>query len=933
MQFRLLTIIGMTLGSLHLMAQEGDVYSAPDFKPNYMKACTEGIQQSGAPLNAEGYCNCVYEKLKAQHVPVADMGNLADSNSALYQSIIKPCTQEHSTENVEKTAPAEAAAQNLQLDNIPTISVSDEESGDASSDQNVSSMLSASRDVFASAASFRLAQGGFRLRGLSNDHFATLLNGVYVNDADNGEVFWGAWGGLNDVWFNRDNSYGMAASVNAFGNTGGVYAIDTRAGHQRKGLKISYTATNRNYRNRLMATYNTGYLKGGWALSASFSRRWAKEGYQPGTFYDGYAYFLSVEKSFQNKHWLSLTVFGTPTRNGRAGAAVSEMQNLAGTHYYNPYWGYQNGVKRNADEIRRHEPTFILTHEAKFSSKTSLLTGVGFSFGKTSRSDLGWYNAQNPAPDYYRNLPSFADDAETQQQLATYLRYNEAARQLNWDNLYDINRHSLDTIRNADGISGKTVTGNRARYFVSDRVEDTKKFNFNTTFNHSFNNHVSLTAGLTYQYERTRHYRQMRDLLGADYYVDLNQFAERSFPSSPELAQNNAETQNRIIKVGDEFAYNFYQTTHRTSGFIQPYFRFKHIDFFAGVQLTHNYFWRTGVYQNGLFLNNSKGDSKKLSYFNYGIKVGVTGKINGRNYIYANAMVGTQAPQFKNSFLSASIRNDIVPNLKNEQYYAAELGYNFTSPKYKVKVTGFFVQRENETENYRFFHDDYFNFVNYAVTGIATRHYGVEIGADVKIWKGLSVDAAASIGRYQYITNGTANTTIDNTAEVVNANQTVYLKGFNVARTPQMAMTYGVRYQGKDWRVGVNFNYFDWMWVQVNPIRRTSYAIDLVEKGSTLYHQIWDQERLKGQFTMDLNAGYTWNIDRTFSEVYRKTHKHFALAFTASVNNMTNNQNLVVAGNEQLRFDYTEKDPNKFATKYRYMQGVGFFVTVQFRMN
>lgn len=55
-------------------------------------------------------------------------------------------------------------------------------------------------------------------------------------------------------------------------------------------------------------------MKGGWAVSLSYSRRWADEGYVKGTFYDGHSYFLSVEKIINSKHSLSLTGFGAMTK-------------------------------------------------------------------------------------------------------------------------------------------------------------------------------------------------------------------------------------------------------------------------------------------------------------------------------------------------------------------------------------------------------------------------------------------------------------------------------------------------------------------------------------------------------------------------------------------------------------------------------------------
>lgn len=40
--------------------------------------------------------------------------------------------------------------------------------------------------------------------------------------------------------------------------------------------------------------------------------------------------------------------------------------------------------------------------------------------------------------------------------------------------------------------------------------------------------------------------------------------------------------------------------------------------------------------------------------------------------------------------------------------------------------------------------------MNYAVSNIGKVHAGVEFGAEAKVYKGLSVTAAAAIGQYTY---------------------------------------------------------------------------------------------------------------------------------------------------------------------------------------
>src|SRR5690606_31320526 len=91
-------------------------------------------------------------------------------------------------------------------DNIPVISLSESETESSANTQNVAGILSASRDVFLTNTAFQLSQGGFRYRGYSAENTAVLINGISMNNPDNGRVFWSEWGGLNDMFRGRQTS-------------------------------------------------------------------------------------------------------------------------------------------------------------------------------------------------------------------------------------------------------------------------------------------------------------------------------------------------------------------------------------------------------------------------------------------------------------------------------------------------------------------------------------------------------------------------------------------------------------------------------------------------------------------------------------------------------------------------------------------------------
>ena len=147
-------------------------------------------------------------------------------------------------------------------DNIPTVSLDENDMQDGSA-QNVSSVLGAGRDPFLSAASFHFSAVRFRIRGYDADLFSTYMNGVPMENLDNGFTPYGLWGGLNDVLRNRDQVHGLKANPYAMGDIGGMTYFDTRASRQRKQTSIQYAASNRNYFNRIMLTHSTGLNKNG----------------------------------------------------------------------------------------------------------------------------------------------------------------------------------------------------------------------------------------------------------------------------------------------------------------------------------------------------------------------------------------------------------------------------------------------------------------------------------------------------------------------------------------------------------------------------------------------------------------------------------------------------------------------------------------------
>lgn len=798
-----------------------------------------------------------------------------------------------------------------------TINLDDNDLNDEGT-QNVSSVLTAGRDPFNSAAAYNFGVLRYRIRGYESDLFGTYINGISMDNLDNGFTPFALWGGLNDVTRNKDLSIGLRPNTFAFGDIGNTTNMDIRAIKQRKQTEIGYAFSNRNYTHKVDITHSSGINKKGWAYSFSASRRYAAEGYFPGTTYDGWSYYAAVDKRFGQNQFLSLVVFGAPTTVGRQGNAMKEAFDLVGTDY-NPNWGWQNGKKRNGYNTRTNQPVVILTHDIKLNNRTSIVTAAGFSKGDRGSSNIDWYHADNPSPVYYRYLPSYWDDPKINAQLTKAWQTDDNVRQINWARLYDANMSHTDTFNG--------TIGHRSVYLQSEHVSNATKFNLNSVFNTTLSSHTEFSAGASYQYQKNNNFRKVIDLLGGDYFVDLNQFAERFNPANPNVAQPNLLTPNRIVHVGDDYAYNYNINVSRAAGWLQFVSKFEKLDYFVAAEVSGTKFYRTGNYKNGLFPNSSYGKSVEQEFVNYAIKGGFTYKLNGRNYLYANMATLTKAPFYDNVYLSPRVRNSVQNDITNEKINTLEAGYTLNAPKLKVRLTGYYTEFKNQMNIMTFFHDTYQSLVNYGITGINKTHSGGELGIEAKVLPNLTLNAAAALGRYYYTSNQQAVETIDNDASTVNSEE-VYAKDYYVGGTPQQAYSVGLSYRSpKFWNVSLTYNYFDDIYVDINPIRRTQNAVQGLALNDPYRKQILDQGKLQCQSTLDLYAGWSYKLPKAWSVHNKNTF----IVFSLSASNLMNNKTIIPFIYEQLRFTPDELD--KFPSRYNYAYGVNYSASIAFRFN
>ncbi|WP_100076368.1 carboxypeptidase-like regulatory domain-containing protein [Chryseobacterium camelliae] len=842
-----------------------------------------------------------------------------------------------------------------------TIIDSDNDDDTSTSQVSTVGLLQSSQDVFSRIAAFDLGFYWFRPRGIDGRSGETMLNGVSMVKSDNGNVDFGNWGGLNEITRYPEISQNHAPSEYAFGGNSSVIYKNTKASEYRKGFQFTQSLTNRNYRNRTSLRYTSGMSKSGWAFTAMGARRWAEEGIQEGTFYDAYGAYLGIEKKFSDKHTMTLNFIGAPYRRSTASPSTQEVYDYRGVHY-NSYWGYQDGKQRSERVRKGFQPLIQWQDFWKISKNSSLWTSVSYQFGKDKGSRLDWQNVPNPSPTYYRNLPSYYDsldpnasvdtpDASATTAQKAYKASMEAwmsgdpnVTQINWDNLYRRNMQQP-----AGNYYGQT--GRRALYYLVNDVSDDKIWNAATHFVHNFNDNIRFLLNVSYQNYRSEQYREVKDLLGADFVLNRDPFAATNQPGKSGLFNEGEE--NVTKRAGDRMTYDY--IFRRQEVKVNPGLKFStgKFDVFVSAMAGYSSSNREGLFKHYLYLD-SKGQGKDYNFWNYGLKGQLIYKLNGRNFFVYNGAYYSQAPYLEDLFINPRVNGSVAPNIKNMVVNANDLSYVISTPFLKLRLTGYLVDTENETSVQRFFadgiqlnnSDDQGNqtivqsaFVTQVMTDVKKRNMGAELGVDVKVLPTLSLQGLASIGQYTYQNDPVTYFASDATGVFSNGLSYLnlgkaYIRNYRQGGTPQQAYSLGFRYNNpKYWWVGANWNYFDDNYLDPSALIRTEGFIQN-NNSSTPYYNLTESElrrvlepnKLPSSFFLNVNAGKSWVIG-----------KYYVLV-SATVNNILDNTKYITGGFEQTRNakfpDFVQDNDREFTLfgpKYWYTQGRSYFVNVQFR--
>ena len=539
------------------------------------------------------------------------------------------------------------------------INISDEDlNDDEGKSQAQASAASASTDVFNATTSFAWSTARYRNRGYDQTEETYYINGLSFNTAERGTFSFSAMGGLNDASRYKESVLPMEATDFTFGGLGQSTNYLMDASRYAQGWKVSAAGTNRNYKAAVRASYASGPLKNGWSFIGQLAFRFSPYTTQKGIIGEGInyyslGYYFGADKTWDNGNHLSLVTFGAPTMRGQSGAVTQEVYDLTGTNNYNPYWGYQNGHIRNSRIVKAFDPTIIAAFDLNINEHNKMKFALGGHYSFYSNSAINFYNAPDPRPDYYRNLPSFLWDGQivngNSEQLyaadGTHYPYgNFIGADMNsfslgqgftgndgkivgpsvdaksYNTLVDLwkKRDDKTTQIDWDALYAANYANNKstgllkdyARYFVERRHNDIYEAMGSVKWYNTSVDHLKMTLGLDLKESVGVHYKSMDDLLGANQWIDIDPFADRdikelatniSMPQSEmeKVKLNNLANPRAVVKNGNKFGYDYRINVTTAKLWYQNQWTFNDIDLYYALQISYTGMQRSTNMLNG----------------------------------------------------------------------------------------------------------------------------------------------------------------------------------------------------------------------------------------------------------------------------------------------------------------------------------------------
>ncbi len=608
--------------------------------------------------------------------------------------------------------------------------------------------------------------------------------------------------------------------------------------------RISAHLTDRNCRFGTRFTM-TRPLGRNWQMDLLAEGRTGRDLHIEGVYTHAIRAALRVEKRWGENIRLALLAAAAPEERALRGSSTEEACTLLNDNYYNPSWGFCSGRVRSGRVRREIIPLAAASLEAVLSPSTTLRLSVGAETGIRRQSSLAWFDARTPIPDNYRSLPSYFNDPALAEFVADAWRRGDSRyTQIDWDELIRENR----------------MAGGSAVYAEQDRVERLTDLKADLNLECRIGRGTTLSCGIDGRTRTRRRYKELRDLLGADYLIDRDYYLVDDDTWSNRL-QNDLRHPDRLVGRWGRFGYDYALEELEAGIRIQVD---RHTDRWTlrvGARIEERIVRRKGYYEKELFPGaGSFGRSRRLHFSPYELHLETGYAFSPRSYLELTLRTESRAPFADDLFLQPEYNNRPIDSPAPERHHAAGLTFRHRSPRFQAEATGFFELRSDGTESGRYYDDLAALFCDRIVTGISTRCCGIETAARLSVGRRWMLRGALTLQHARYAGNPKVTLYADTDNRIVSYASESCMGGCRPGALPSCIALIGADYFGRGWGLHVETVWMGDRYAHPDFMRRTVRIAEQAADSEEAFRLFNSQERLEGMFRLDLSVWKSFRI-------------------------------------------------------------------------
>jgi outer membrane cobalamin receptor len=669
--------------------------------------------------------------------------------------------------------------------------------------QDIPMALNTTPSVYATQQGGGAGDARINVRGFNQRNVAVMINGVPQNDMENGWVYWSNWDGVADAAQSIQMQRGLSAVNLAAPSIGGTMNIITDPASYEKGGKVKQEVGAGNFLKSTV-NYNTGLINDKMAFSTTIVRK-TGDGVIDKAWTDAWAYYFGSSYQMNDAHRFELYAIGAPQRHGQnlykqnIGAYDSsfaasvdgyDTEALGGKfvdvgRFFNQNWspvdpsytGKQYWYMYGANTVDRYSPNFLNERENFFHKPLVNLNHFWKINEEMRLSTVAyWSGGSGGGTGTYGKIPTLDADGNLGDDDYKFY-YGRSPWTRDWNALIAMNSGDSDTVY----VDKRALTrthgdgNNQSVGILRNSINRQNTYGVISKLNYDVSDELVLQFGVDWRTAGIEHAREVRDLMGGDYYMD---YADDNYADG------------KRVELGDIIAYHNSTTVDWLGGFVQGNYTKDKLNLFGMGGLTSIKY----SYQDHFTVANEviKSDAIITSQFKGGAYYDIDDNVS----LFGNVGYVEKPPIMDNViYYDGTVASD--PS--NEKFVSTEAGVNFKSENFAVKANVYNTdwKDRNLTKSVTSGQGSSGDTDVIFLSGIDQKHQGLEIEASSQIHPMLKVDATLSLGTWKFAGDASGNYQEDEFNEegqVIGQTTTPYdyaLDGLYVGDQPQTAYILG----------------------------------------------------------------------------------------------------------------------------------------------